>query len=142
VNLASFLDQFVEEYALHDQTAARRIKIGGSMGVTVNFDRAHLHRILENLVTNALRYASDADGSVRIDVESAMPDRVELHIIDDGPGIAEADRGKVFEPFFTTRGSGTGLGLYISRELADANGARLDLIDDPSGGHFRLIAKG
>jgi two-component system sensor histidine kinase PilS (NtrC family) len=142
VNLASFLDQFVEEYPLHDQTAARRIKIGCSTTVMVNFDRAHLHRILENLVTNALRYASDADGSVQIDVMPAMPDRVELHIIDDGPGIAEADRGKVFEPFFTTRGSGTGLGLYISRELADANGARLDLIDDPSGGHFRLIAKG
>ncbi len=142
VNVTSFLDRFVEEYALHDPTAAKRIHITGSTETALCFDRAHLHRILENLVTNALRYASAADGAVRIDVVPIMPDSVELHIIDDGPGIAEADRGKVFEPFFTTRGSGTGLGLYISRELCDANGARLDLVDDRSGGHFRLVAKG
>jgi two-component system sensor histidine kinase PilS (NtrC family) len=75
-------------------------------------------------------------------VDSVSPARLELHIIDDGPGIAEADRGKVFEPFFTTRGSGTGLGLYIARELCDANGAQLELLDDSAGAHFRIVAKG
>lgn len=77
-----------------------------------------------------------------ISVDSTSPTRLEMHIIDDGPGIAEADRGKVFEPFFTTRGSGTGLGLYIARELCDANGGQLELIDDSAGAHFRIVAKG
>jgi two-component system sensor histidine kinase PilS (NtrC family) len=142
INLAGFLAQFVEEYALQDPAAASRIGLAVAPKDVVCFDRAHLYRILENLVTNALRYADDAPGAVQIQVVPDLPDRVELHIIDNGPGIAEADRSKVFEPFFTTRGSGTGLGLYIARELSDANGARLDLVDAPGGAHFRLVAKG
>jgi two-component system, NtrC family, sensor histidine kinase PilS len=142
IDLAAFLRQFVEEYALHDPGAPARIRIVAGEQTTVCFDRAHLHRVLENLVTNALRYATTADGAVTISVDSVSPARLELHIIDDGPGIAEADRGKVFEPFFTTRGSGTGLGLYIARELCDANGAQLELLDDSAGAHFRIVAKG
>jgi two-component system sensor histidine kinase PilS (NtrC family) len=45
---------------------------------------------------------------------------------------------QVFEPFFTTHVSGTGLGLYIARELCEANGAQLDLLDDAPGAHFRI----
>jgi two-component system, NtrC family, sensor histidine kinase PilS len=142
LNLATQIGQFVEEYALHDPGALARIRMVVSQNASVCFDRTHLHRVLENLVSNALRYASPNPGSVKIEVVMATPDRVELHVVDDGPGIADADRGKLFEPFFTTRGSGTGLGLYISRELCDANGARLDLVDDRNGGHFRVIAKG
>ncbi|MBU1237476.1 MAG: HAMP domain-containing histidine kinase [Gammaproteobacteria bacterium] len=141
INLATFLGQFMEEYALHDASSAGRV--GVSVGdEVICFDRAHLYRILENLVTNALRYASSVEEAVKISVTSREHDRVELHIIDDGPGIADADRSKVFEPFFTTRGSGIGLGLYIARELSDANGAHLDLIDDGQGAHFRVTARG
>lgn len=143
INLAVFLDQFFDEYVLHDPQVRRRIQLSfGAAEAVVSFDRSHLHRVLENLVTNALRYASDEAGAIRIEVMPVTPARLELHIIDDGPGIPEADRGKVFEPFFTTRGSGTGLGLYIARELCDANGASLDLVADRSGGHFRIVAKG
>ena len=67
---------------------------------------------------------------------------VELNIVDDGPGIGESLRGQVFEPFFTTHGSGTGLGLYIARELCEANGAQIDLLDNSPGAHFRIVAKG
>jgi two-component system sensor histidine kinase PilS (NtrC family) len=142
INASGFLSQFVEEYSLQDSTASSRIKVSAAPGQSICFDRAHLYRVLENLITNALRYASSAEGAVRISVESVSSDHVELHIIDDGPGIAETDRSKVFEPFFTTRGSGTGLGLYIARELSDANRARLDLLDSVSGAHFRLLAMG
>jgi len=142
IDLPGFLQQLVEEYALHDAAARERIRVSVGAQDAVHFDRAHLHRVLANLVTNALHYASKAPGAVAIEVDAASPSRLELHIIDDGPGIAEADRGKVFEPFFTTRGSGTGLGLYIARELCDANGAQLDLIADAAGAHFRIMAKG
>ena len=52
---------------------------------------------------------------------------------DDGPGVAEALRAQLFEPFFTTDSTGTGLGLYIARELCDANGATLDYVETGRG---------
>jgi two-component system, NtrC family, sensor histidine kinase PilS len=141
INLSVFLGQFIEEYALHDGTAATKVRVTVDADELICFDRAHLYRILENLVTNALHYASDADGAVRITVESDATNGVELHVVDDGSGIQPADRGKIFEPFFTTRGNGTGLGLYIARELSEANGAHLDLLDSQGGCHFRVVAR-
>lgn len=143
IRLETFLRQFIDEYAVNDEKAAKRIAASVGPDAIVLFDRAHLHRILWNLVFNALRHASDAPGAVTLTVSaSPAPDRVEVHVIDDGPGIDAALRSQVFEPFFTTQGSGTGLGLYIARELCEANGAQLDLLDNVPGAHFRIIAKG
>lgn len=142
IDLAAFLEKFVDEYSLYDAAAPKRIRVIIGEPISICFDRSHLHRVIENLVTNALRYASDAEGAVRIEVATKLQNRPELHIIDDGPGIAEEDRVKVFEPFFTTRGAGTGLGLYIAKELCEANGAHLDLVASGSGAHFRIITKG
>lgn len=141
IGLSTFLAQFVDEYTLQDAGAANRIRVVASDSDVICFDRAHLYRILANLVTNALSYASAAPGAVQLNVVAGLSGRVELHIIDDGPGIAEPDRGKVFEPFFTTRSRGTGLGLYIARELSEANGAQLDLLGGSGGAHLRVIAK-
>lgn len=141
IHLSGFLRQFFEEYSLQDSAARERLQVSADSHASVSFDRTHLHRVLENLVTNALRYASGASGSVRIETVPAGPKQVELHVIDDGPGIPPAERGKVFEPFFTTHSTGTGLGLYISKELCEANGAELELLDSPVGAHFRIVAK-
>ena len=65
-----------------------------------------------------------------------FPNRVSLHILDDGKGIDAQERDQVFEPFFTTHAAGTGLGLYIARELCEANGARLILLENAPGAHF------
>ncbi len=65
-----------------------------------------------------------------------------LHVWDDGPGVAPALRPQLFEPFFTTDASGTGLGLYIAREICDANGAALDYVDAVTGGHFIVMFRG
>jgi len=137
-----FLSGFLEELALHDASAARRIHIGEG-DVELRFDRGHLYRILWNLLANALRHASAADGAVRLEARAAaVANAVELHIIDDGPGVDEGQRNQVFEPFFTTHGAGTGLGLYIARELCEASGARLELLDQRPGAHFRISAEG
>lgn len=141
IPLDTFLRQFVDDYALHHDNARERIRLAGEAPGTLSFDRMHLHRVLENLVTNALRYASVEPGAVVIDAIAAGPNLVELHVIDDGPGIPETERAKVFEPFFTTHSTGTGLGLYIAKELCEANGASLELLDEPGGAHFRIIAK-
>lgn len=137
VFLAGFLRQFLDEYAFHDPETRNRVTLAIDEKARLCFDRAHLHRVVENLLTNALRHA----GAVRLEARWA-PSATELHIMDDGPGIPEAVRGQVFEPFFTTHGSGTGLGLYIARELCDASGARLELLDSTAGAHFRITGKG
>lgn len=138
----AFLSGFLEELALHDASAGRRMQIG-ELDVELRFDRGHLYRVLWNLLGNALRHASAADGAVRLEARAAATaNRVELHIIDDGPGVDEAQRNQVFEPFFTTHGAGTGLGLYIARELCEASGASLELLDEAPGAHFRILAEG
>jgi two-component system sensor histidine kinase PilS (NtrC family) len=79
-----------------------------------------------NLVDNALRYASGRPGSVRIAIEQAPEgDRPQLWVFDDGPGVPFEARAALFEPFFTTRAQGTGLGLYLAREFCVTNRAEL-----------------
>lgn len=137
-----FLAGFLEELALHDASASRRLQLG-EVDVELRFDRGHLYRVLWNLLGNALRHASSADGAVRLEARAAATaNRVELHIIDDGPGVDEVQRNQVFEPFFTTHSAGTGLGLYIARELCEASGASLELLDEAPGAHFRISAEG
>ena len=138
----AFVSGFLEELTLHDASAGRRVHVGEG-DVELRLDRGHLHRVLWNLLGNALRHASEADGAVRLEARAAATaNRVELHIIDDGPGIDELQRNQVFEPFFTTHGAGTGLGRYIARELCDASGARLELLDQGPGAHFQITAEG
>ena len=62
-------------------------------------------------------------------------------VADSGPGIAPAVREHIFEPFFTTHSRGTGLGLYIARELCDANGAQLVLVDSEVGADFCISGR-
>lgn len=126
----SFASEFREEFLLHDASAATRLSLSDT-DVRLRFDRSHLHRVIWNLVANALRHASAAAGAVQVQVRVGEGNGsvVEVHVMDDGPGIAEALRQQMFEPFVTSHGSGTGLGLYIARELCDANAARLELVD-------------
>jgi len=106
----------------------------------INFDRGHLDQVLWNVCCNALRYCSKQVGSVRLCVRRTAEGRVVLEISDDGPGVAHDAVQQLFEPFFTTAASGTGLGLYIARELCEANGAELEYAPQgTSGGNFRVI---
>src|SRR5262249_62097880 len=95
---------------------------------------------LWNLLRNAVRHARAEDGSVRLTV-SGYADQVELNVIDDGPGVPRASQGQLFEPFFTTESKGTGLGLYLARELCAANRAALEYVDDLPGAHFRILCR-
>lgn len=106
---------------------------------TLCFDRSQLLQVLWNLVGNAVRHCRGLAGSVRIQSRVSGDGRVELHIIDDGPGIPADLHEQIFEPFFTTRHQGLGLGLFIARELCEANGAVLQLWPDDAGGHFVIV---
>ncbi|WP_176256892.1 sensor histidine kinase [Derxia lacustris] len=106
-----------------------RVRVDVPADARLRFDRLHFARIVSNLLSNALRYASAAPGAVSITLRP-LPGAPLLVVADDGPGVAPEHLGKLFEPFFTTHRKGTGLGLYLSRELAIANGAALALQTD------------
>jgi two-component system sensor histidine kinase PilS (NtrC family) len=69
-------------------------------------------------------------------------DQVQLEIQDDGAGVPPEHQGKLFEPFFTTDAQGTGLGLFLARELAEANHAVLAYVPGTGGARFRLSLYG
>jgi two-component system sensor histidine kinase PilS (NtrC family) len=142
IRLATYLQQFFDEYAVNNPGARGRVLVEADAEAILIFDRAHFHRVLWNLLVNALRYCGGGTNAVRLTALRMGGGDVELHMVDDGPGIEESLRGQVFEPFFTTHGSGTGLGLYIARELCEANGAQIDLLDNSPGAHFCIVAKG
>jgi two-component system sensor histidine kinase PilS (NtrC family) len=122
--LAAVLRGFAEEFDLAERDAGVMVLAGLTAG-EVSFDRGHLRQVLWNLCRNALRYGRKLPGSLvlAMRVENGL---VMLDVQDDGPGISVEHQGKLFEPFFTTAADGTGLGLYIAKELCEANGARLE----------------
>lgn len=132
VFLAELKAEFTETHGLQDNM----IWIGGAGQRTVRFDGLHLREVLVNLLGNAIRYASGKPASIRIFPVLDATGRVELHVQDDGPGITPEVRAHLFEPFYTTSSKGTGLGLYLARELCLNNGAMLDYeyrVDGPGG---------
>ncbi|MFT4173886.1 MAG: HAMP domain-containing sensor histidine kinase [Rhodocyclaceae bacterium] len=140
LEMSGFLRAFMDDFCLPMPTARQMVRVRCEAGQRVLFDRVHLHQVLTNLVTNALRYCSKQDGAVRVEVR-AEEGKVLIAVSDDGPGIHPSERNKVFEPFFTSDPKGTGLGLYIARELSEANEARLTLADSEHGAHFHLSAR-
>jgi two-component system sensor histidine kinase PilS (NtrC family) len=141
IALNAWLRAFVQEFNANEAVAAGRIVLEPSRDAWVEFDREHLRQVLWNLLRNAVRHARADAGSVRLAV-GAFGDQVELNVIDNGPGVPESVQGQLFEPFFTTDSKGTGLGLYLARELSAANRAQLEYVDDVSGGHFRVVCRG
>ncbi len=138
--LAAFVREILDARVFREPAEAQLYELAIDPALTLAMDRAHLHQILDNLLSNAARHASGAPGAVRLWAEALPHAKVVLHVQDDGPGFDEAIRAHLFEPFFTTHPKGTGLGLYIARELAEANDATLALAPGGAGADFILTA--
>lgn len=98
-------------------------------GVYIAFDEDHLRRVVINLLDNAARYASDDDGAIFVTCQvyqSAENELVRISIFSDGSQLNPLTEKSLFEPFFSTEARGTGLGLYICRNLCHRYGASLD----------------
>ncbi|KQV90939.1 PAS domain-containing sensor histidine kinase [Massilia sp. Root351] len=123
--LAELAAEFLDTHALAPGIV--RLEVGGG-AATVRFDALHLREVVLNLLNNAVRYASGRPGSIRVFVVGGRGRGagLELHVQDDGPGISPEVRAHLFEPFYTTSSKGTGLGLYLARELCLNNEAMLD----------------
>ncbi len=96
--------------------------------IGVLFDAEHLRRVLVNLLDNARRHASGKPGAVlvRLEASADVPGHAVFEVLSDGEPIPADVEAYLFEPFFSTRSRGTGLGLYICRELCERYGARID----------------
>jgi two-component system sensor histidine kinase PilS (NtrC family) len=139
IDLGAFLHMFIDEFCIKEKIDADVIRIEAESVGAILFDRSHLHQVLWNVLGNALRHSRRQKGSVILKSRAGVfPGTFELHVTDDGEGVGAELREHVFEPFFTTHSRGTGLGLYIARELCEANGARLELLDNAPGAHFRI----
>ena len=105
-------------------------------------DPSHLRQVLWNLCDNAVKYASET-GGILVELQTGRTKRTGqpyLEVLDQGHGVDPAMADKIFEPFFTARSGGTGLGLYISKELCELNRAVLTYLDRESGGSvFRIV---
>jgi two-component system sensor histidine kinase PilS (NtrC family) len=137
LRLQPWLTSFLAEFTANEALPAERFVLDTRRESWVEFDREHLHQVMWNLLKNAARYARAEPQSVRV-VLDGYADRVELSVIDNGPGVPAPIQGQLFEPFFTTEAKGTGLGLYLARELCAANRAALEYVSGAAGAHFRI----
>jgi two-component system sensor histidine kinase PilS (NtrC family) len=143
VDLSAWLETFLAEFRATLQVADERLTLEAQVpGLEVQFDPSHLHQVLWNLCDNAHKHGAGA-GSTPVSLRIgriASTDRPFLEVSDRGPGIDPAHAERIFEPFFTSGAGGTGLGLFIARELCQTNGALLAYEARPgSGSTFRII---
>jgi two-component system sensor histidine kinase PilS (NtrC family) len=138
--IEDFTREFVQTLELYEGAVALA---PGHADVEVRMDPTHLHQILWNLCDNAVKYASAAAGAIAVELACGVLEssgRPYLEVADRGPGISPDKVEQIFEPFYTSQPGGTGLGLYISRELAERNGAALRYQPRAGGGSvFRIV---
>ncbi len=143
LQLHVFLEKFVNDFLAGHQEDRQAIKISiEPEDVEVRFDPIHLQQIVTNLCENALRHNQELPGNPKVALQGGLSldmNRPYLDVIDYGIGIDSNTAKHIFEPFFSTSTQGSGLGLYISRELAECNQANLSYIPLSTGGScFRL----
>jgi two-component system sensor histidine kinase PilS (NtrC family) len=142
VELVAFIRRFVEDYAASHPLEHDTVRASGSArAISTMIDPRQLHQVLTALVYNGLTYGRLPGQPARVTVHVQLdPNGAPvIDVLDRGPGVAEGVVPQLFRPFFTTSGHGTGLGLYIARELCRANQAALDYVPMPGGGAcFRI----
>ena len=140
--LEQFRDDFLQTHSQHEPVLIR-LEVQPGAHPTARFDTSQLEQILINLCDNGLRYSQWHSGEAKIEILTGIAAdgaRAYIDIKDYGPGIAKENTSSVFEPFFTTDKSGTGLGLYLAKELCEANQAHLSLINtERPGCCFRVM---
>ncbi|MFN8756290.1 MAG: sensor histidine kinase [Burkholderiales bacterium] len=131
--LSSFLGRFIDDFCTNEKRSREMLTLDVDPMLRASFDRTHLDQVMWNLVRNACRFAQRGPGAVCVRCLQ-RGELVHIEVEDNGPGVKTDAVPHLFEPFFTTDAKGTGLGLYIARELAEVNGATLEYVVDNAGG--------
>ena len=138
LNLAEQLNQFCSRFSDENGLTESRLHCVAEPDTYALFDPEHLDQVLWNLCTNAFLHNEGSNISITISCWQANKGIVIIDLTDDGQGIADIDREHLFEPFFSTHHEGSGLGLFIIRELCELNKAQIECVDRAKGAHFRL----
>lgn len=134
VNLGSIADKTRQLLAGRAEQQSICISIEQPNGpIVVHADPEQLRQVLLNLILNAFD-AIGHDGKVTVDIATGKQGEAVITVADSGSGIPQAVRKRLFEPFVSTKESGTGLGLTICRRIVEDHGGRIDAADNPSGG--------
>lgn len=141
MDIGSWLADFRADYLqtqCHDNEPGAEIELDLKSPLpAARFDRSQIEQVLVNLCDNGLRYSEQHSGRRYVALHAgatADGERAYVDVRDIGPGIPQDQQTSVFEPFFTTDKRGTGLGLYLARELCEANQAHLSLVEDNKAG--------
>lgn len=140
IKLDEWLVKFRATFLQTHECAADKIALAPTE-LEVYMDPDHLHQVLTNLCENAIRHGNGNGSTPRVTMSggySSDQSAPFLDISNDGPAIPDELQDKIFEPFFTTDGAGTGLGLYLARELCQDNKAQLDYIGTADSSRFRI----
>lgn len=142
IELSTFLKEFYAQFCAVENITTMQFLLEPMLyKQIITFDQRHLTQILWNLCKNGWQHSQKQVGSVSLGCVKVGETGVNIYVTDDGSGVAKEDRQRLFEPFFTTKSTGNGLGLYISRELAEANGANLKYEARPQGSVFIIQLK-
>ncbi|MGY0505466.1 sensor histidine kinase [Luteimonas sp. e5] len=134
--LRDFVDEYVAGFPLDNDRLDLRVP---DTVVMAHADPRQVHQILMVLVSNARYYGRMPDEPAEMILRlQQVGEAVQVDVIDHGPGISESGQKSLFRPFYTTSGHGTGLGLYIARELARSNDGDLQYLPRARGSCFRL----
>jgi two-component system sensor histidine kinase PilS (NtrC family) len=141
--LRPWLEDFAHEFSRTLELQESELSLGEvPADLEVRMDTSHLRQVMWNLCDNAVKYASET-GGILVELQAGRTQRTGqpyLEVLDQGHGVDPATVDKIFEPFFTDRKGGTGLGLYISRELCELNRATLVYqAREPGGSIFRIV---
>jgi len=136
LQLSPWLTGFVRDY-LNDLHRPAEVTIECDYNeLLIEFDPENLQRVIANLLDNALRYSKAGTGSESARIEVVLDSTTQqchLDVIDAGPGVPPSEQPKLFEPFFTTYAEGSGMGLYLCKELCEINNASISYRTGSSG---------
>lgn len=142
LDLKPWLEQVIETHCAAHGLPREAISLTGDADLSTRAAPGQLQQVIDNLLDNAMRFAAGAPlPRVRVRLlASSSRERPIIEIEDRGPGVPAAEREELFEPFHTTRADGTGLGLFMARELCVANQAHIEYYVPVDGGAgFRVV---
>lgn len=133
------LPTFIDDLMHHDlQDVQSSIKLSMLSKHPIHFDESQLRQVLVNLIRNALRHNAQQAEYIELKLHETRSHLL-IDVIDFGSGIAEQDLAQLFQPFFSTEINGTGLGLYLSHSICEANQAKLVYVEQKQqGACFRI----
>lgn len=141
LDLGVWLGETVDEYRRQYNLDSHEVRLAMKSALSIDVDSGQLHQVIWNLLRNAQVHSpEDKPTDILVEADSSPGDnRARIDIINPGAPISDELRERLFEPFFSTNAKGTGLGLYLARELCEANRGSLEFIAIPGVGNcFRV----